>query len=430
MSKYAKLEYDNKQFNLPVVSSTQGDHGIDISQLRPETGLITLDDGLGNTGSCTSQITFVDGEKGILRYRGYDVSVLSENASFIETAYLLMFGELPNAAQLGTFRSLLTRHEFIHEDMRHHFDGFPPNAPPMAILSAMINAVGCFQPDFLRSENDEHFLEVAARLMSKVRTIAAASHRKSKGMPMVYPHSGLPYVENFLHMLFSKPYELYSADKAVADALELLLILHADHEQNCSTSTVRMVASSQASLYASVSAGVCALWGPLHGGANVAVIEMLTELANSGDSPETFINQIKDKKSTRRLSGFGHRVYKTFDPRAQILKQACDRVLEVTGIDDPLLDIAQRLETAALSDPYFIDRSLYPNVDYYSGIIMRAIGIPTDMFTVMFAIGRLPGWIAHWREVRSMEGSRIYRPRQVYQGHQQRDFTPMDKRVA
>lgn len=430
MNNHARLEYDNKQFNLPIVASTQGDHGIDISRLRSDTGLITLDDGLGNTGSCTSQITFVDGEKGILRYRGYDIAELGDNASFIETAYLLIFGELPCASQLDTFRSLLKRHEFIHEDMRHHFDGFPPNAPPMAILSAMINAVGCFQPDFLRSEDDEHFLEVAARLMSKVRTIAAASHRKSKGMPMVYPHSELRYVENFLHMLFSKPYELYHANHAIVDALELLLILHADHEQNCSTSTVRMVASSQASLYASVSAGVCALWGPLHGGANVAVIDMLTELTHSGDSPETFIKQIKDKNSNRRLSGFGHRIYKTFDPRAQILKQACDRVLEVTGTDDPLLDAARHLENAALNDPYFIERSLYPNVDYYSGIIMRAIGIPTDMFTVIFAIGRLPGWIAHWREVRSTANARIYRPRQVYLGYQQREFIPLESRKS
>ena len=428
MSNHATLEHNNKQFHLPIVASTQGDSGIDISRLRSDTGLITLDDGLGNTGSCASQITFVDGEKGILRYRGYDVADLGDNTSFVETAYLLIFGELPCVSQLNTFRSLLKRHEFIHEDMRHHFDGFPPNAPPMAILSAMINAVGCFQPDFLRSDDDEHFLEVAARLMSKVRTIAAASHRKSKGMPMVYPHSELRYVENLLHMLFSKPYEQYHANHAIVDALELLLILHADHEQNCSTSTVRMVASSQASLYASVSAGVCALWGPLHGGANVAVIEMLTELLHSGDSPETFIKQIKDKKSNRRLSGFGHRIYKTFDPRAQILKQACDRVLEVTGTDDPLLDVARRLENAALNDPYFIERSLYPNVDYYSGIIMRAIGIPTDMFTVIFAIGRLPGWIAHWREVRSTPNARIYRPRQVYQGYQQRDFIPLDSR--
>jgi citrate synthase len=428
MTETATLRYNGTSIDLPVVVGTQNEKAIDIRDLRSTTGLITLDDGYGNTGSCSSAITYVNGEKGILKYRGYLIESLATKASFIETAYLLIFGDLPTASQLAEFRSLLTQNEFIHEDMRHHFDGFPPNAPPMAILSAMINAVGCFQPVFMQPEDDEHFLEPAARLMSKIRTIAAASYRKSIGKPLIYPRSKLRYTENFLHMMFSKPYEPYEADETVVSALDRLLILHADHEQNCSTSTVRMVASSRANLHASVAAGVCALWGPLHGGANVAAINMLDELVKTGEKLEKFIDRVKDKKSNVRLMGFGHRVYKNFDPRATIIKNACHRMLEKLGRTDPLLDIALKLEEIALKDPFFIERRLYPNVDYYSGIILRAIGIPTDMFTVVFAIGRLPGWIAHWREVHTSATSRIDRPRQIYTGPAIREYVPVNER--
>jgi citrate synthase len=428
MTETATLRYNGTSIDLPVVVGTQNEKAIDIRDLRSTTGLITLDDGYGNTGSCSSAITYVNGEKGILKYRGYLIESLATKASFIETAYLLIFGDLPTASQLAEFRSLLTQNEFIHEDMRHHFDGFPPNAPPMAILSAMINAVGCFQPVFMQPEDDEHFLEPAARLMSKIRTIAAASYRKSIGKPLIYPRSKLRYTENFLHMMFSKPYEPYEADETVVSALDRLLILHADHEQNCSTSTVRMVASSRANLHASVAAGVCALWGPLHGGANVAAINMLDELVTTGEKLEKFIDRVKDKKSNVRLMGFGHRVYKNFDPRATIIKNACHRMLEKLGRTDPLLDLALKLEEIALKDPFFIERRLYPNVDYYSGIILRAIGIPTDMFTVVFAIGRLPGWIAHWREVHTSATSRIDRPRQIYTGPSIREYVPVSER--
>jgi citrate synthase len=428
MTETATLRYNGANIELPVIVGTQNEKAIDIRSLRAESGLITLDDGYGNTGSCSSAITYVNGEKGVLKYRGYLIESLATKASFIETAYLLIFGDLPTASQLAEFRALLTRHEFIHEDMRHHFDGFPPNAPPMAILSAMINAVGCFQPVFMQPEDDEHFLEPAARLMSKIRTIAAASFRKSIGAPMIYPRSKLRYTENLLHMMFSKPYEPYEADETVVSALDRLLILHADHEQNCSTSTVRMVASSRANLYASVAAGVCALWGPLHGGANVAAVNMLDDLVRTGEKLEKFIDRVKLKNSNIRLMGFGHRVYKNFDPRATIIKNACHRMLEKLGKTDPLLDLALRLEEIALKDPFFIERKLYPNVDYYSGIILRAIGIPTDMFTVMFAIGRLPGWIAHWREVHTSVNSRIDRPRQIYTGPAIREYVPIAER--
>ena len=321
MTESAILRYNGQSYELPVIVGTQNEAAVDISKLRSQSGLITLDSGYGNTGSCSSSITFVDGEKGILKYRGYLIEVLATKSSFVETAYLLIFGDLPTATQLAEFRKQLVQHEFIHEDMRHHFDGFPPNAPPMAILSAMINAVGCFEPVFMQADDDEHFMEPAARLMSKIRTIAAASYRKSLGKPLIYPRSRLRYVENFLHMLFSKPYEPYEADETVVQALDKLLILHADHEQNCSTSTVRMVASSQANLYASVAAGVCALWGPLHGGANVAVIEMLSDLVESGEKLERFVDRVKKRDEGVKLMGFGHRVYKNFDPRAKIIKE-------------------------------------------------------------------------------------------------------------
>jgi citrate synthase len=428
MSDKATLEFSGQAYELPVVVGTENETAVDISGLRAQSGLITLDSGYANTGACKSAITFIDGENGILRYRGYPVEELATHSTFVETAYLLIFGELPAASQLKDFRSLLVEHEFIHEDMRHHFDGFPANAPPMAILSAMINAVGCFQPVFMLPEDNEHFMEPAARLMSKIRTIAAASYRKSTGKPMNYPRADFRYTANFLHMMFSSPYRPYEPDEVVVDALDRLLILHADHEQNCSTSTVRMVGSSQANLYASVAAGVCALWGPLHGGANVAVIDMLTQLQASGEKLERFVERIKNKDANARLMGFGHRVYKNFDPRAKIIKEACDALLRKLGIHDPLLDLAMRLEEVALHDSYFVERKLYPNVDYYSGIIMRAIGIPTNMFTVLFAIGRLPGWIAHWREVRIAGTARIDRPRQVYTGATRRSYLPMERR--
>jgi citrate synthase len=427
MTKNATLSYDGKSYEMPVVVGTEAEAAVDISQLRAKSGLITLDSGYGNTGACQSKITFIDGEKGILRYRGYPVEELAERSSFVESAYLLIFGELPTTAQLAEFRRLLGAHEYIHEDMLHHFDGFPANAPPMAILSAMINALGCFQPAFMLTEDSDHFMEPAARLMSKVRTIAAASYRKTIGRPVNYPRNELRYTANLLHMMFSQPHKLYQPDDITVRALDQLLLLHADHEQNCSTSTVRMVGSSQANLYASVAAGVCALWGPLHGGANVAVMEMLTQLKDSGEKLDSFIARVKDKDGHERLMGFGHRVYKNFDPRAKIIKDACHALLKKLGVNDPLLEIAMRLEEVALRDEYFVKRKLYPNVDYYSGIIMRALGIPTNMFTVMFAIGRLPGWIAHWREVR-MGTARIDRPRQVYTGATKRAYVPMDQR--
>jgi len=428
MTKNATLTYEDKSYELPTVVGTEAETAVDISQLRAKSGLITLDSGYANTGACVSKITFIDGEQGILRYRGYPVEELAERSSFVETAYLLIFGELPTATQLADFRRLLGQHEFIHEDMLHHFDGFPRNAPPMAILSAMINALGCFQPEIMQPEEDEHFMQAAARLMSKVRTIAAASYRKSIGRPVNYPRTELRYTANFLHMMFSAPHKLYQPDEVVVRALDQLLLLHADHEQNCSTSTVRMVGSSQANLHASVAAGVCALWGPLHGGANVAVIDMLTELKNSGEKLETFITRVKDKDAHARLMGFGHRVYKNFDPRARIIKESCHALLKKLNVNDPLLELAMRLEEVALHDEYFVKRKLYPNVDYYSGIIMRALGIPTNMFTVMFAIGRLPGWIAHWREVRVAGTQRIDRPRQVYTGATKRAYVAMEQR--
>ena len=424
----AKLTLDGATLEMPMVVGTEGEKAVDVSKLRAKTGFITHDEAYMNTGATTSAITFLDGEAGILRYRGYPVEDLAERSTFVETAFLLIFGELPTATQLADFRRLLGQHEFIHEDMLHHFDGFPRNAPPMAILSAMINALGCFQPEILQPEENEHFMQAAARLMSKVRTIAAASYRKSIGRPVNYPRTELRYTANFLHMMFSQPHKLYQPDEIVVRALDQLLLLHADHEQNCSTSTVRMVGSSQANLHASIAAGVCALWGPLHGGANVAVINMLTELKNSGEKLETFITRGKDKDAHARLMGFGHRVYKNFDPRAKIIKESTHALLKKLNVNDPLLELAMRLEEVALNDEYFVKRKLYPNVDYYSGIIMRALGIPTSKFTVMFAIGRLPGWIAHWREVRIAGSQRIDRPRQIYTGATKRSYVPLEQR--
>jgi citrate synthase len=428
METTIELKLDGKTCVLPVVEGTEKERGINISSLREATGYITLDDGYGNTGSCLSQITFIDGEKGILRYRGIPIEELAEKSSFIEVAHLIVMGRLPNSSELRWFSDLLTQNELLHESMKHHFEGFPSNAHPMAILSSMINAASCFYPELLTPDAREHFTVQAARLLSQVRTIAAFAFRKSRGLPIIYPKPEYKYTANFLHMMFSQPYHDYDLKPEVVKALDLIFVLHADHEQNCSTATVRMVASSRANLFASAAAGVCALWGPLHGGANQAVLEMLEEIHRAGDDGSRFIAAAKNKNSGRRLMGFGHRVYKHYDPRAKIIKKACDDVLAKLNISDPLLDIAKHLEEAALSDPYFIERKLYPNVDFYSGIIMRAIGIPVEMFTVIFAIGRMPGWIANYREVMEDSQSRIYRPRQIYTGPTLNHYTPLKER--
>ncbi len=422
----ARIELNGKVIELPIVIGTEHEPAIDISKLRDETGYITLDDGYKNTGACESKITFIDGEKGILRYRGIPIEQLAEKSTFVETAWLLIWGELPTREQLSRFSALLTKHEMLHEGLRQTFDGFPNTGHPMAILSAMINAVSCYHPDIMKMEDEATFESAAARLLSKVRTVAAASYKTSIGQPIMYPHPKLSYCANFLQMMFGIPHQQYEPDPDVVQALNLILILHADHEQNCSTSTVRMVGSSGANLFASCSAGVCALWGPLHGGANVAVIQQLEEVRKSGISVKDYVEQVKEGKG--RLMGFGHRVYKNFDPRADILKKSADIILGKLGVTDPLLDIARRLEEAALSDAYFVDRKLYPNVDFYSGIIMRAMGIPVNMFTVMFAIGRMPGWIANWKEVWESKGA-INRPRQIYQGPTTRDYVAIEKRA-
>src|SRR3989440_1847766 len=427
MDKSAELLLDGKTCKLPLVEGTEKERAVDISALRDETGYITLDDGYGNTGSCQSQITFIDGELGILRYRGIPIEELAEKSTFVEVAHLLITGKLPNNAELRRFSELLTQNELLHEGMRHHFEGFPPKAHPMAILSSMINAKSCYYPELLSSEMKEHFELQAARLLSKVRTISAFAYRTSRGLPVIYPKPDYKYTANFLHMMFSQPYQDYSLAPEAVKALDLIFLLHADHEQNCSTATVRMVASSRANLFASAAAGVCALWGPLHGGANQAVLEMLEEIHRSGDDGSKFITAAKDKNSGKRLMGFGHRVYKHYDPRAKIIKKACDDVLSKMHIADPLLDVAKHLEDAALRESYFIERKLYPNVDFYSGIIMRAIGIPIEMFTVIFAIGRMPGWIANYKEV--MESpTRIYRPRQIYTGPVLNHYAPIKDR--
>ena len=430
MSNEAKLELDGKTFTLPTLTGSENEKAVDISALRANTGYITIDDGYGNTGSCTSNITFIDGDKGILRYRGIPIEELAEKSNFVETAYLIIYGELPNHAQLKKFSDLFTENQYLHEDMKFHFQGFPGGAHPMAILSAMINAASCFDDDLMRWQwgRNKQFDIYVARLLSQVRTIAAYSYRKSKGLPLIYPKQSYKYTANFLHMLFSTPYEDFELKPEVVKALDLIFLLHADHEQNCSTSTVRMVASSQANLFASCAAGVCALWGPLHGGANQAVLEMLAQIHKEGDDGSKFITAAKDKNSGKKLMGFGHRVYKNHDPRAKIIKKACDEVLSKLHITDPLLDIAKKLEEAALKDPYFVERKLYPNVDYYSGIILRAIGIPVEMFTVIFAIGRMPGWIANYKEIMEEPKSRIYRPRQIYTGKTINEFVPLDKR--
>jgi citrate synthase len=421
----AKLIVEGKEYELPVVVGTENETGVDITQLRAKSGAITLDPGYGNTGSCQSAITYIDGDKGILRYRGYPIEQVAEHASFVEVCYLLIYGHLPSEAELAAFSDKLTRHSLIHEDMKKFFEGFPQSAHPMAILSAMIASLSAYYPDATK-EGDADLNII--RLLSKAKTIAAFSYKKSVGQPFIYPQNHLSYTENFMHMMWAVPAEPYAVSPVVDRALNLLLILHADHEQNCSTSTVRMVGSSDANLFASISAGVCALWGPLHGGANQQVIEMLQQIRDAGGDYRRFVEMAKDKNSGFKLMGFGHRVYKNFDPRARILKQAADEVLSELGVTDPLLDIAKELERVALEDPYFVERKLYPNVDFYSGIIYRAMGIPTDMFTVMFALGRLPGWIAHWKEMVEDKTMRISRPRQIYTGATERDWVPVKQR--
>jgi citrate synthase len=430
MGDIARLVVDGKEFELPIIVGTEGERAIEISRLRDLTGLITLDPALMSTGSCKSAITFIDGEKGILRYRGIPIEEFAQGEpNFIEAAYLVIFGKLPSEAEYEDFSIRLTNNAILHEAMRHHFEGFPVDAPPMAILSAMINTLSCFHTEFIKGlEDADVFVEAAARLISKVRTIAAFTYRRSRGLPFCYPDPKLRYCANFLHMMFSAPYQQYEVKQVVEDALNLLLILHADHEQNCSTSTVRLVGSGKANLFASCAAGVGALWGPLHGGANVEVLDMLERIHRGGLSPKECIEKAKDKKDPFKLFGFGHRVYKNFDPRARILKEACDKVLAALGRKDPLLDIARGLEDLALRDPYFVERKLYPNVDFYSGILLRAMGIPTNMFTVMFAIGRLPGWIAQWKEQHDEPSAKIWRPRQVYVGPKLNHYVPMAKR--
>ncbi|NTV73395.1 MAG: citrate synthase [Holophaga sp.] len=428
MTNMAKLELDGKVIELPIIEGTEAERALDIRDLRAKSGYITYDESYGNTGSCQSRITFIDGEKGILRYRGIPIEELAEGSTFVQAAYLIIFGKLPTETERLRFSGLLTKYQMIHEDMKFHFEGFPSSAHPMAILSAMINAAGCFLPELNEEYNADRFEIQAAHLLSQVRTLAAYAFRKSRGLPSIYPKKKYMFTENFLHMMFSEPDEDYELDPAVVDALDLIFLLHADHEQNCSTATVRMVASSKANLFASASAGVCALWGPLHGGANQAVIEMLKEIRADKDDGTLFLDKVKHKNHGAKLMGFGHRVYKNYDPRARIIKRKCDELLSKMGISDPLLDIAKKLEETALNDPYFIERRLYPNVDFYSGIIMRAIGIPTEMFTVIFAIGRMPGWIANYREVAEGGDSRIYRPRQIYQGPTLNHYVPLFER--
>ena len=425
MTETVTLIIDGNEHTLPVVQGTEGERAVDISKLRAQTGLISLDPGYGNTGSCESAITFIDGEKGILRYRGIPIEQFEKKPNFVEVAWLLIFGQLPTPDEYTRFSDLLTHTANIDESMKHSFQGFPRSSPPMATLSAMINALSCFHPEFQEVDDLTQLEAVSARLISKIRTIAAYSYRRSRGKPLIYPDPKLRYVPNFLHMMFSQPYEEYICDGDTRDALNLLLILHADHEQNCSTSTVRMVGSSQANLFTSCAAGVGALWGPLHGGANVQVLKMLEHIHQGQMTPEEYVRRAKDKQSGERLMGFGHRVYKNFDPRAMVLQRIAERLFKRLKTDDPLLNIARKLEEIALSDSYFVERHLYPNVDFYSGIILRTIGIPVNMFTVIFAIGRLPGWIAHWAEQNQSSQSRIARPRQIYTGNTETNYVSL-----
>ncbi len=429
MAETAKILLDGKELECPVIVSTEGEKAIDIAKLRASTGYITMDPGFGNTGSCKSAITYLDGDKGILRYRGIPIEQLAERSTFVETSYLLIHGKLPNKKELEAFSAAFNEHSMIHEDMKNFFGAFPSSAHPMAILSSMVCSMSAYYPEFTKENpTQDEVNRIAIQLLSKVRTICAFSYKKSIGEPFVYPKKDLRYVQNFMNMMFSSPTNDYKLHDEVVKAMEVLLILHADHEQNCSTSTVRLVGSSHANLYASISSGVCALWGPLHGGANQAVIEMLLEIQQNGGDVDKYVLRAKDKNDTFRLMGFGHRVYKNFDPRAKIIKKCADDLLNKLGINDPLLDIAKRLEAAALKDEYFVARKLYPNVDFYSGIIYRALGIPLEMFPVMFAIGRMPGWIAHWKEMIQDPSTKIGRPFQIYTGNTTTNYVPIESR--
>ena len=421
----AKLVLDDNTYDLPVVVGSEGEVGVDIRKFRKQSGAITLDSGYGNTGSCESGITFINGEQGILRYRGYSIEDLVANASFLETSYLLINEDLPTETELSNFKHRLTYHSLIHEDLKKFFEGFPPSAHPMTVLSTVIASLSAYYPE--TGDPADQDLNII-RLMAKLKTIAAFAYKKSIGQPFIYPRNDLSFTGDFLHMMFAVPSENYQVNPLVEDTLDKLLILHAEHEQNCSTSTVRMVGSSGATLFASISAGISALSGPLHGGANQAVINMLETIRADGSNYQKYLDKAKDKSSGFRLMGFGHRVYKNFDPRARVIKAAADRVLDELGVDDPLLELAKNLEAAALKDEYFVARKLYPNVDFYSGILYRAMGIPTNMFTVMFAMGRLPGWIAQWKEMHNDPTTRIYRPRQIYVGHNARPCPPIAER--
>jgi citrate synthase len=427
MSKTAILELDGVKYEFPVIVGSENEAAIDIEKLRALTGAITLDPGYKNSGSCKSDITFLDGEEGILRYRGYAIEDLAEKADFLEVSYLVIFGELPSKAQLHQFETDIRKYTLVNEEMKNIIDGFPKTAHPMGVLSSLTSALTAFNPKVVDVENEKEMYEAVCKTMGKFLVIATWTYRKMMGYPLNYYDNTIGYVDNFMQLMFKLPTGPYTANPVVIDALDKLFILHADHEQNCSTSTVRIVGSSHAGLFASISAGVSALWGPLHGGANQAVLEMLEAIQKDGGDADKYLAKAKDKDDPFRLMGFGHRVYKNFDPRAKIIKKAADEVLNTLGVDDPILDIAKKLEASALVDDYFVSRKLYPNVDFYSGIIYRALGIPTEMFTVMFAIGRLPGWIAQWKEMR-INKEPIGRPRQVYTGYPLRDFQPMDKR--
>jgi citrate synthase len=428
MSEKAHLTVGDKTYDLDVTIGTENEKCIDIQKLRSETGYITMDPGYGNTGSCYSSITYVDGANGILRYRGYPIEEIAEKATFVEVAYLILYGELPNVKQLRAFRESISEHAALHTNLEHHFSGFPKSSPPMAILSAMLNLIACFHPDVLDVHSaGPEFDRTVALLLSKVRTISAFSYRMAAGKSFNHPNPNLSYCANFLHMMFSDPYREYVASPVIVKALNLFLVLHADHEQNCSTSTVRVVGSSRANLFSSVAAGVCALWGPLHGGANAAVIKMLEDIKTSGRPLSHYLDMAKDKDNHYKLMGFGHRVYKNFDPRSLIMKKQVYKVLEELHMDDPLLEVALELEEKTLKDSYFVDRHLYPNVDFYSGILLRAIGIPLNMYTVMFAIGRMPGWISNWRELLEHK-QRLSRPRQIYTGETTRSFLQLAER--
>ena len=428
MSKSAEIKFEGKSYELPVVEGTEAEIGLDIGKLRAESGLITLDPGFKNTGSTTSAITYLDGEKGILRYRGYSIEELAEKSTFLEVAYLLIYGELPGQAELTDFQNQIKVHTLVHEDIKKILEGFPSNSHPMGVLSSLVTSLTAFYPESLDPNRSADKVNLSIiRILAKMPTFAAWAYKNEVGHPVNYPDNGLDYCSNFLKMMFALPAESYEVDPVIANALDKLLILHADHEQNCSTSTVRIVGSSQASLYASISAGINALWGPLHGGANSAVINMLENIKKDGGDTKKWMAKAKDKDDPFRLMGFGHRVYKNFDPRARIIKKAADDVLDKLGVNDPILDIAKGLEEVALNDEYFVERKLYPNVDFYSGIIYRALGIPVDMFTVMFALGRLPGWIAQWKEMRENHEP-IGRPRQIYTGENLRPYKSVNDR--